>query len=47
MESAQFVTLKQRWEQGRITESMLRNYVKVGRITAVEFTQITGLSYAS
>ena len=44
---AQFETLKERWEQGRITEAMLKNYVKVGRITAEEFTQITGLSYSN
>lgn len=45
--SAQYEVLKERWEQGRITEAMLRNYVVVGRITAEEFVQITGLSFSN
>lgn len=43
--STQFEILKRRWEQGRISETMLRNYVKVGRITAEEFTEITGIPF--
>ena len=43
--SAQFETLKARWEQGRISEAMLRKYVEAGRITAEEFTAITGVEY--
>lgn len=43
--SAQFETLKRRWELGTITESMLRKYVKTGRITAEEFTEITGIPF--
>ena len=45
MRSAQFETLKARWEQGRISEALLRKYVEVGRITAGEFTEITGITY--
>ena len=45
MRSAQFETLKSRWEQGRISETMLRKYVEAGRITAEEFTEITNLPY--
>ena len=47
MVSAQFETLKERWEHGRISEGMLRKYVEAGRITAEEFTEITGKAYAS
>lgn len=47
MASVQFEVLKERWNTGRISESMLANYVKVGRITAEEFTKITGLSYSN
>ena len=43
--SAQYKTLKTRWEQGRISEDMLRKYVEAGRITAEEFTEITGIEY--
>ena len=43
--SAQFETLKARWEAGRITETMLRRYVRAGHITAEEFTEITGIPY--
>lgn len=45
MARAQFNTLKIRWEQGRISERMLRNYVKVERITKEEFKEITGFDY--
>lgn len=45
MASVQYNNLKKRWEQGRISENMLRNYVKVGRITPEEFTEITGIEY--
>ena len=43
--SGQFETLKIRWEQGRISEAMLRKYVEAGRITAEEFTEITGTPF--
>lgn len=43
--SGQYNTLKRRWEQGRITEDMMRKYVEAGRITAEEFTEITGIPY--
>lgn len=43
--SGQYNTLKRRWEQGRITEDMLRKYVEAGRITADEFEEITGIEY--
>lgn len=43
--SSQYSTLKKRWDQGRITEDMLRKYVEVGRISALEFTEITGIPY--
>ena len=42
---SQFDTLKKRWEQGRISIEMLKNYVKAGRITADEFEEITGQPY--
>lgn len=45
MHSSQFENLKKRYEQGRISENMLRNYVKVGRITEEEFYEITGIEY--
>lgn len=45
MASVQYRILKERYEQGRISERMLRNYVKVGRITEEEFYQITGIKY--
>lgn len=45
MASAQFNTLKKRYEQGRISIAMLRKYVLVGRITAEEFEDITGEAY--
>lgn len=40
--SPQFEHLMQRYEQGRISDSMLRKYVAVGRITEEEYTEITG-----
>lgn len=40
--SPQFEHLKERYEQGRISDSMLRKYVAVGRITEEEYTEITG-----
>lgn len=40
-----FETLKKRWEQGRISEKMLRVYVKTGQITEEEFKEITGIEY--
>lgn len=43
--SAQYEILKTRYEQGRISENMLCNYVKVGRITEEEYYEITGLIY--
>ena len=43
--SPQFEHLKERYEQGRISISMLRKYVLGGRITAEEFTEITGEKY--
>ncbi|MBE6902247.1 MAG: XkdX family protein [Ruminococcaceae bacterium] len=43
--SAQYEHLKARYEQGRISDSMLRKYVAVGRITAAEYTEITGKDY--
>lgn len=40
-----YETLKTRWEKGRISESMLRVYVKKGIISAEEFEKITGKAY--
>lgn len=40
-----FETLKTRWEKGRISESMLRVYVKKGVLTKDEFEEITGKAY--
>lgn len=39
-------TLNQRWEDGRISEAMLRMYVRKGVITAADFEEITGKEYA-
>ena len=44
--SPQFEHLKERYEQGRISVSMLKKYVLGGRITEDEFTEITGQQYA-
>lgn len=38
--------LVKRWETGRISESMLRIYVRKGVITAADFEEITGKEYA-
>lgn len=43
--SPEFDKLKDRWDHGRISESMLRKYVQAGRITAEEFTEITGIPF--
>lgn len=40
-----FETLKRRWDEGRITEAMLRVYVRKGVITATDFKTITGIDY--
>lgn len=40
--SPQFEHLMQRYDQGRISDSMLRKYVAVGRITQDEYKEITG-----
>lgn len=45
MAQSTFDTLKQRYEQGRIDITMLKNYVKVGKITPEEFQEITGQPY--
>ena len=37
-------TLRTRWEKGRITEVMLRLYVRKGVITPEEFEEITGIN---
>ena len=38
-------TLRTRWNNGRITEVMLRLYVRKGVITPEEFEEITGQTY--
>lgn len=43
--SKEYDKLKDRWDNGRISESMLRKYVRAGHITAEEFTEITGIPY--
>jgi hypothetical protein len=43
--SPQFEHLKERFEQKRISVSMLRKYVLGGRITKDEFEEITGTTY--
>lgn len=43
--SPQFDHLKERYDNGRISISMLRKYVIGGRITPEEFTEITGVEY--
>lgn len=37
--------LKDRWEHGRISEPMLRMYVRKGIITKDDFKEITGKDY--
>ncbi|MGN0706538.1 MAG: XkdX family protein, partial [Faecalibacterium sp.] len=39
-------TVKQRWQTGRISEAMLRVYVRKGILTAEDFEEITGKLYA-
>ena len=43
--SPEAMRLKKRYDQDRISAEMLANYVKVGRITAEEFEEITGQPY--
>ena len=45
MHSPQFEHLKERYDNGRISISMLRKYVIGCRITKEEFKEITGLEY--
>lgn len=40
-----YETLKTRWEKGRISESMLRVYVRKGVLTPEQFEEITGKAY--
>ena len=37
--------LTERWTQGRISEAMLRVYVRKGIITKVDFEEICGKKY--
>lgn len=37
--------LQDRWEHNRITEPMLRVYVRKGLITKEDFKEITGMDY--
>lgn len=37
--------LTERWKQGRISEAMLRVYVRKGIITKAEFEEISGKKY--
>lgn len=37
--------LTERWNQGRISEAMLRVYVRKGIITKSDFEEITGKAY--
>ena len=37
--------LAERWEQGRISEAMLRVYVRKGIITKADFEEICGKKY--
>lgn len=46
MKKSQFDILKERWEDDRITEDMLRKYVQVGAITSEQFKEITGIDYS-
>lgn len=41
----QLETLQDRWDNGRITLSMLKVYVKKGVITTSQFAEITGEEY--
>lgn len=40
-----YETLKERYEHGRITKSMLKIYVKKGVITPAQYKEITGEDY--
>ena len=40
-----YETLKKRYEQGRITKSMLKIYVRKGVITSIQYKEITGEDY--
>lgn len=40
-----YETLKERYEQGRITKAMLKIYVRKGVITPAEYKEITGEDY--
>lgn len=40
-----YETLKQRYEQGRITKAMLKIYVRKGAITPAQYKEITGEDY--
>lgn len=42
-----FDTLKERYDNGRITITMLKLYVKKGIITAEEYELITGEAYTA
>ena len=43
--SPYYMLVKQKWENGEWNERMLRALVVAGRITAAEFTEITGKAY--
>lgn len=40
-----YETLKERYEQGRITKAMLKIYTKKGVITKLQYKEITGEDY--
>lgn len=40
-----YETLKERYEQGRITKAMLKIYVRKGVITPAQYKEITGEDY--
>lgn len=42
-----FETLKERYDSGRITTAMLKIYVRKGIISAEEYAEIAGESYAA
>ena len=43
--SPYFELAKSKWDAGLWNERMLRALVAAGRITAAEFTEITGIEY--
>lgn len=43
--SAYYNLVKQKWDNGEWNEKMLRALVNASRITAEEFTEITGIAY--